>query len=90
MCVRSMRICVYVGVGVMWVWVWARGRVSRQRDITYIPSHLYHIVFELLKNSCRAVTELHDNSNTIHMPPVEVLIIKVLLSQNFRVHCLHI
>eukprot|EP00041_Stephanoeca_diplocostata_P023824 m.593422 g.593422 ORF g.593422 m.593422 type:complete len:421 (-) comp22393_c0_seq12:510-1772(-) len=50
--------------------------VGKNRDITYIPSHLYHIVFELLKNSCRAVTELYDDTTTIDLPPVEVLIVK--------------
>jgi len=39
---------------------------------TYIPSHLQHMLFELLKNSFRAVVELHGRSRTL--PPVRVVI----------------
>jgi len=43
-------------------------------DLTfsYIPSHLYYMFFELLKNSLRAVAEHHGVDNK--MPPVKVII----------------
>jgi len=42
---------------------------------TYVPSHVYHILFELLKNSCRAVTEFHeDDDDVTELPAVKVII----------------
>lgn len=43
-------------------------------NIVYVPSHLYHMLFELFKNSMRAVMETHQESDTI--PPLKVRIVK--------------
>lgn len=42
--------------------------------MTYIPSHLHHIMFELMKNALRAVIEYH--SNEPELPKINVLICK--------------
>ncbi len=42
-------------------------------EFSYIPAHLYHMLFELLKNSMRATIETH---GTGRMPPVRVIIVE--------------
>jgi pyruvate dehydrogenase kinase 2/3/4 len=41
---------------------------------SYIPSFLYHIVFELVKNSMRAVVETHRDVATL--PPVRIVVVE--------------
>lgn len=41
-------------------------------QITYIPSHLYHMLFELFKNAMRATIENHEASSIL--PPIKVMI----------------
>uniref|UniRef100_A0A8C9XUC8 Protein-serine/threonine kinase n=1 Tax=Sander lucioperca TaxID=283035 RepID=A0A8C9XUC8_SANLU len=41
-------------------------------NIEYVPSHLYHMLFELFKNAMRATIETHDDSN--NLPPIKVMV----------------
>uniref|UniRef100_A0A8C5NDY9 Protein-serine/threonine kinase n=1 Tax=Gouania willdenowi TaxID=441366 RepID=A0A8C5NDY9_GOUWI len=41
-------------------------------SIVYVPSHLYHMLFELFKNAMRATIETHVDKSSL--PPVEVLV----------------
>lgn len=48
--------------------------MNRPINIVYVPSHLYHILFEVLKNAMRAVVETH--SKETEVPKIKVLICK--------------
>ncbi|CAB1316052.1 unnamed protein product [Coregonus sp. 'balchen'] len=43
---------------------------SKTIQVDYVPSHLFHMLFELFKNSMRATVEHHENS-TAGTPPSE-------------------
>jgi hypothetical protein len=48
-------------------------------DVTLccVPSHVHHVIFELLKNSLNATVTTHGSSTGGHVPPVIVNIVKV-------------
>uniref|UniRef100_A0AAX7VGF4 Protein-serine/threonine kinase n=1 Tax=Astatotilapia calliptera TaxID=8154 RepID=A0AAX7VGF4_ASTCA len=41
-------------------------------QIVYVPSHLYHMLFELFKNAMRATVEMHETSTTLPLIKVRV------------------
>ncbi|XP_051733004.1 pyruvate dehydrogenase kinase, isozyme 3b [Ctenopharyngodon idella] len=42
-------------------------------QVVYVPSHLFHMLFELFKNSMRATVELYEN-NSERLPPVKAMV----------------
>ncbi|XP_066571593.1 pyruvate dehydrogenase kinase, isozyme 4 [Amia ocellicauda] len=40
--------------------------------LVYVPSHLYHMLFELFKNAMRATVETHESSPSL--PPIKVMV----------------
>ncbi|XP_792733.3 pyruvate dehydrogenase (acetyl-transferring) kinase isozyme 2, mitochondrial [Strongylocentrotus purpuratus] len=55
-------------------WIDARDGSDSIRMV-YVPSHLYHIMFELLKNAMRAVME-HKGPSASEFPPIGILVTK--------------
>ncbi|XP_072019788.1 LOW QUALITY PROTEIN: pyruvate dehydrogenase (acetyl-transferring) kinase isozyme 2, mitochondrial-like [Amphiura filiformis] len=55
-------------------WVNARDKTNGVQ-IVYVPSHLYHMLFELFKNAMRAVME-HYGSSSYDFPKVQVMVTK--------------
>ncbi|CAG0891229.1 unnamed protein product [Darwinula stevensoni] len=49
---------------------------GRAIEVVYVPSHLYHILFELFKNAMRAVVEFHDPKSSAPYSPINVVIVK--------------
>merc|ERR1712183_955052 len=55
-------------------WTDMTDKDTKSINFVYIPDHLYHMFFEVFKNSMRATMEFHENSDTI--PDVKVHIVK--------------
>ncbi|XP_072284006.1 pyruvate dehydrogenase kinase, isozyme 3 [Pyxicephalus adspersus] len=46
---------------------------GRPLQVVYVPSHLFHMLFELFKNSMRATVEQHEGKTEI-LPPIKTLV----------------
>ncbi|XP_053313308.1 pyruvate dehydrogenase kinase, isozyme 3 [Spea bombifrons] len=46
---------------------------GRPLQVVYVPSHLFHMLFELFKNSMRATVELHEDRME-SLPPIRTLV----------------
>jgi len=49
-------------------------KLKKPVELVYPPPHLYHILFELFKNSMRATVEKH--KKTVELPDIDVLVSK--------------
>ncbi|NWU86428.1 PDK2 kinase, partial [Onychorhynchus coronatus] len=58
-------------------------------SIVYVPSHLYHMLFELFKNAMRATVESHESSPRLPAVKVMVALGQEDLSIRVRDHQLH-
>ncbi|CAB4065634.1 PDK2_3_4 [Lepeophtheirus salmonis] len=45
-------------------------------EIVYVPSHLYHILFELIKNAMRATVEHSEGNDTYDLPPLIATVVR--------------
>ncbi|NWX21334.1 PDK2 kinase, partial [Aegotheles bennettii] len=50
----------------------AASNAQQPISIVYVPSHLYHMLFELFKNAMRATVESHENSP--RLPAIKVMV----------------
>jgi len=55
-------------------WVDLTDNEKSSVEFVYIPSHLYHMFFEVFKNSMRATMEFHEDTDTL--PDVKVQVVK--------------
>ncbi|XP_060137404.1 pyruvate dehydrogenase kinase, isozyme 2 isoform X3 [Zootoca vivipara] len=51
---------------------WLTNHPDQSIHMVYVPSHLYHMLFELFKNAMRATVESHESSLTL--PPIKVMV----------------
>ncbi|KAG8140134.1 hypothetical protein E2320_002863, partial [Naja naja] len=51
---------------------WHTNQPNQPIHMVYVPSHLYHMLFELFKNAMRATVESHESSLTL--PPIQVMV----------------
>ncbi|XP_042327956.1 pyruvate dehydrogenase kinase, isozyme 2 isoform X3 [Sceloporus undulatus] len=51
---------------------WLTNQPDQSIHMVYVPSHLYHMLFELFKNAMRATVESHESSPTL--PPIKVMV----------------
>ncbi|KAL7412242.1 mitochondrial branched-chain alpha-ketoacid dehydrogenase kinase-domain-containing protein [Mrakia frigida] len=42
----------------------------------YVPGHLSHIIFELLKNSLRATVDFHGGADEESFPPIKIIVVE--------------
>jgi len=49
--------------------------LTGDNSIAYIPSHLHHMLFELLKNSMRAVVETHGATRKYDLPEIDIIFV---------------